>query len=123
MQPTQQREVKYFEEESGEKPVENWLQSLLPNRKVEYAKIVKQIDKAGLGNFGNHRFLGGSFGELKIDYGPGYRVYFGIDGKEIILLLHGGTKDGQQQDIITAQERWERYLQQKQKEKKDGKGR
>lgn len=122
MQPAIMREVKYFEEENGERPVEKWLQSLLPSRKVEYSKIVKQIDRAGLGNLGDHRFLEGTLGELKIDYGPGYRVYFGIDGKEIILLLHGGTKKGQQQDINTAKERWERYLSRKQKEKSNGKG-
>ncbi len=93
MKPSVKREVRFFEE-NGEKPVENWLQSLLPSRKVEYSKIVKHIDKAGLGNFGDHRFLDGAFGELRIDFGPGYRVYFGIDGLEIILLLHGGTKKG-----------------------------
>lgn len=81
---------------------------------------MKHIDKAGLGNFGDHRFLDGAFGELRIDFGPGYRVYFGIDGLEIILLLHGGTKKGQQNDIATAKERWERYLQKKQKEKTNG---
>lgn len=122
MQPTITRDAKYFEEDNGEKPVETWLQSLLPGRKIEYSKIVKHIGKASLGNFGDHRFLEGSFGELKIDYGPGYRVYFGIDGKEIILLLHGGTKKGQQQDIATAKERWERYLQKKQKGKTNDKG-
>lgn len=122
MQPAIHREIKYFEEDGGEKPVEIWLQSLLPNRKVEYSKIVKQIRRAGLGNFGDHRFLEGSMGELKVDYGPGYRVYIGIDGKEVILLLHGGTKKGQQQDIATAKERWERYLQKKKKEKTNGKG-
>lgn len=122
MQPAVKREVMYFEEDNGEKPVETWLQSLLPAHKVEYSKVVKQIGKAGLGNFGDHRFLDGSFGELKIDYGPGYRVYFGIDGKEIIILLHGGTKKGQPQDITMAKERWERYLQKKQKEKINGKG-
>jgi len=121
MQPAVQREIKYFEEDNGEKPVETWLQSLLPDRKVEYSKIVKQIDRAGLGNFGGHRFLEGSFGELKIDYGPGYRVYFGIDGNEVILLLHGGTKKGQQRDISTAKERWEQYLQKKQEEVTNGK--
>ena len=121
MKPVDKRDVKYFEEDDGSRPVATWLQSLLPYCKVEYSKIIKQIDRAGLGNFGEHRFLDGGLGELKIDYGPGYRVYFGIDGKEFILLLHGGTKKGQSQDIATAKDRWKRYLYKKQRERKNGK--
>ncbi len=45
--------------------------------------------------------------ELKIDFGPGYRVYFGHDGSEVVILLAGGTKKRQQQDIARALERWE----------------
>ena len=55
-----------------------------------------------------------------IDFGPGYRIYFGIDGDELILLLHGGTKQNQREDVKLAKDRWERYLQNK-KENTDGK--
>jgi putative addiction module killer protein len=47
--------------------------------------------------------------ELKIDFGPGYRVYFGRDGREIVILLGGGTKTRQGRDISTAQVRWQSY--------------
>ena len=47
--------------------------------------------------------------ELKIDFGPGYRVYFGKDGNEIVILLGGGTKKRQDRDINTAQASWQSY--------------
>ncbi|MDC0980454.1 hypothetical protein OAQ84_01825 [Bdellovibrionales bacterium] len=64
--------------------------------------------------------FGGNWGELRIDFGPGYRVYFGVYEDELVLLLHGGTKKNQQEDIELAEERWERYLKNK-KENTDGK--
>lgn len=53
--------------------------------------------------------MGGGVGELRIDYGPGYRVYFGLDGEDIVILLAGGDKTTQTEDIKTAIERWEQY--------------
>jgi putative addiction module killer protein len=54
------------------------------------------------GNFGDVKFLGGGLSELRIDYGPGYRIYFAKRGKEVILLLAGGDKRTQWKDIETA---------------------
>lgn len=119
MQPAVTKEVIYYEADDGTYPVHDWLECLLPKRKVEYTKVMQRISRAGLGNLGDHRFLDGAMGELKIDYGPGYRVYFGLDGNEIILLLNGGTKETQQQDISLAKEHWQNYLEVKKKRKQE----
>ncbi len=106
-----ERKVNFYSDENGVEPVKDWFKSLRRKKKfVELTKIRTHIERAGKGNFGDHRFLGGNFGELKIDYGPGYRVYFGIDGDEIIILLNGGTKVSQQTDIGEAESRWENYI-------------
>ena len=66
------------------------------------ARIRTRIDRLALGNMGDHRVLDGGLTELKIDWGPGYRVYFGRVGNTVVLLLCGGDKRSQQQDIRTA---------------------
>jgi len=57
-----------------------------------------------LGNLGDCKFVGGGVYELRVDFGAGYRIYFGQEGKEIILLLLGGLKQSQVKDIRQAQE-------------------
>jgi len=69
-----------------------------------------------LGNFSNVKGVGGGVFECRIDFGPGYRVYFGKDGDTIIILLCGGTKKRQQDDIVLATEGWREYKQQKRSE-------
>lgn len=61
-----------------------------------------RIDRLGLGNPGDVRSVGGGVSELKIDYGPGYRVYFSQRGQKLVLLLCGGDKSTQISDISTA---------------------
>ena len=61
------------------------------------------------GNLSNTKSLGGGVIESKIDFGPGYRVYFGKDGKHLIILLGGGTKKGQSKDIQKAKALWQEY--------------
>ncbi|MGH6869826.1 MAG: type II toxin-antitoxin system RelE/ParE family toxin, partial [Methylocella sp.] len=62
-----------------------------------------------LGNTSNVQGVGAGVFESKIDFGPGYRVYFGKDGEGVVILLAGGTKRRQQQDIAAARERWRDY--------------
>jgi putative addiction module killer protein len=62
------------------------------------------------GNLGDHKSVGGGVRELRIDFGPGYRVYFGKDGATLILLLIGGDKGNQGKDIKRAQALWSEYL-------------
>ena len=88
---------------------------------VELSKIKTRINRAGLGNFGDHRFLCGNLGELRVDYGPGYRIYFALDEDIFLVLLNGGTKSKQQQDIELASTRWQWYQKEKDKEAGHGK--
>jgi len=82
----------------------------------------RRTEKCGLGNFSNAKSVGAGVYECKIDFGPGYRVYFGKEGEQIVILLGGGTKRRQQNDIKLALERWEDYkLRKKQQEEKGGK--
>ena len=67
------------------------------------AAILKRMVRVGCGNLGDYKSVGGGVLELRIDYGPGYRVYFTIQGNEIILLLVGGDKSTQKMDIKLAQ--------------------
>lgn len=72
------------------------------------AKIAARVARASQGNFGVHESVGDGVCELKIDFGPGYRVYYGIDGDDIVLL-GGGNKDSQSSDIKRAKVRWKEY--------------
>ncbi|MEO6625520.1 MAG: type II toxin-antitoxin system RelE/ParE family toxin [Burkholderiaceae bacterium] len=81
-------------------PFWDWLRAL---RDVQArARVRTRIDRLALGNMGQYRVLDGGVVELKIDWGPGYRVYFGKIGSTVVLLLCGGDKRTQQQDIKTA---------------------
>ena len=88
-------------------PFKQWLNNLA-DMKARVA-IELRIDRLEIGNFGQSKSLGGGLYELKIDVGPGYRVYFGRIGLEVILLLCAGDKKSQQKDIIKAKEYLEDY--------------
>ena len=97
-------EIDYFVTKEGRKPFKEWLERL---RDVQgRAKIRIRLDRVRLGNFGDSRSLGEGVHELRVDYGPGYRIYFGKEGDRLILLLLGGEKSSQQKDIARAKELW-----------------
>jgi putative addiction module killer protein len=77
------------------------------------AKVTIALIRLGQGNLSNAKSVGGGLQEYRIDFGPGYRVYFGRDGDTLIILLGGGTKKRQHQDIATAQARWADYKRRK----------
>ncbi|WP_236235014.1 type II toxin-antitoxin system RelE/ParE family toxin [Pseudomonas tohonis] len=83
---------------------QRWLDSIRDRKAV--LKIMTRVDRAEQGNFGVHRSVGSGVYEMVIDYGPGYRVYYAQAGTEIVILLGGGTKDLQQNDIDQAKELW-----------------
>lgn len=66
------------------------------------ARILLRIDRLSLGNPGQHRNLANGISEMKIDHGPGYRVYYTMRGSKLIVLLCGGDKTSQQEDIAKA---------------------
>ena len=89
-------------EENGKDIFEQWLKSLKDKRgAVAIARRVKRLEG---GNFGEHSPCRSGVWELKIDYGAGYRVYYSMTGKTIVLLLCGGDKGTQQKDIDRAVE-------------------
>lgn len=78
----------------------DWINGL--RDRTARARVQMRVDRLVHGNPGQHRALGGGVCELKIDYGPGYRVYYTERRDELIVLLAGGDKSTQQQDIRTA---------------------
>ena len=78
-----------------------WLEALADP--TARSRIVKRIVRFELGLFGDVKSVGGGVGEMRVDYGPGYRVYFTRRGPEIVILLCGGDKGSQARDIAKAQ--------------------
>jgi putative addiction module killer protein len=92
---------------NGDAPFEKWL-SQLKDKRVK-ARLFSRLDRLRLGNFGDCKSVVGGVYELRYHFGSGYRVYFGLDGKELVVLLCGGDKSSQQADIATATEYWKEY--------------
>ena len=88
-------------------PFSEWLTSLRDARAVGVVR--SRLNRIRLGNFGDCKSVGGGVEELRIDFGPGYRVYYGRDGAVAVVLICGGHKKTQARDIMTAQERWKEY--------------
>ena len=99
-------ELREYETAGGRSPFGDWFRAL---DALAAAKVTTALARLGLGNTSNVKSVGSSVLELKIDFGPGYRVYFGKDGAEIVILLGGGTKKKQQRDIETAKLHWLAY--------------
>ncbi len=91
-----------------------WRSKLNPEAR---RKVTTALYRVGLGNFSNTKSVGAGVYECRINFGPGYRVYFGKDGERIVILLGGGTKQRQQNDIRLAVDRWEDYKQRKKQQK------
>ena len=104
---TQPKEIRRYVVSDGKIPFDQWF-NRLRDRQAQY-RIDLRLKKLQLGNLGDCRFIGEGVYELKIDYSPGYRIYFGQVGVTIILLLCGGDKSTQKQDIYQAQKYWKDY--------------
>lgn len=106
-------DIREYEARSGASPFSEWFAGLDAQAA---AKVTTALTRLGLGNTSNVKGVGSGVYELKIDFGPGYRIYFGKDGAEIVILLGGGTKKKQQRDIARALQCWQDY-----KDRKKGK--
>lgn len=104
-------EIRHYLTSSGKDPYQQWLDKLkdLKGRVV----IQRRIDRVANGNFGDHKFCRDGVWELRIDFGPGYRVYYARDGETIALLLYGGSKRAQAADIQEAVRYWLDYQRRK----------
>lgn len=105
--------IREFVDANGTNSYANWFNEL--NAEAA-AKVTASLTRIELGNFSNTKSISGGVYELRIDFGPGYRVYFGKDGEKIIILLGGGTKKKQNADIKKAHELWKEYKKLKKQE-------
>jgi len=94
--------------EVGRSPFAEWFGEL---DAVTAARVDRYVRRLEAGNFGAAQPLRDGVFELRLDFGPGYRVYYGREGRTIIILLGGGSKRRQDADIAAAVERWKRYKQ------------
>jgi putative addiction module killer protein len=106
LEPTP-RELRVYESSPGVKPFDDWVERLRDGKGRTIIRV--RLDRLEKGNFGVCKSVGDGVLELKIDFGPGYRVYFAEDGSKLILLLLGGDKSTQAKDIKTAQNYWRDY--------------
>jgi putative addiction module killer protein len=102
-----ERRVERYIGANGKAPLDEWLDHL-PDKAVR-ARIRVRLLRLGDGNLGDHRALGGRLYELRLAFGPGYRVYFGEDGIRLILLICGGDKSTQDADIRLARRCWDEF--------------
>lgn len=84
------------------------------------ARVTAAVYRLEAGNFSAAKGAGSGIFELRLDFGPGYRVYLGKDGEELVILLGGGTKKRQQVDIVAAQTLWKEYKQRKEQRRDIG---
>ena len=102
--------VVHYIAEDGTDHFDRWLRR--QNAQVR-ARVQTRIDRIELGNFGDHHGVGSGVFELRLNFGQGYRIYYGRDGDELVILLGGGSKRRQSRDIEMAQSHWRAYRREK----------
>ena len=96
-------EIRAYQTATGRSPFQDWYDALNDPASVRVTRTLEQLAK---GNLSNAKSVGSGVHEYRIDFGPGYRIYFGREGLEIVLLLTGGDKRRQQRDINAAISYW-----------------
>ena len=107
-------EIREYIDTEGRSPYARWFNRLNAPAAARVATALVRMEQ---GNLSSVKGVGSGVFESRIDFGPGYRVYFGKDGNALIILLGGGTKKRQQQDIDTAKDLWRDYKRRKQRER------
>jgi putative addiction module killer protein len=102
--------VREYLDAQGESAFAHWLDGL---DSIAAAKVATALYRLEQGNFSRVEGVGGGVYECKINFGPGYRVYFGKDGEALIILLGGGSKKRQHADISVALSCWQDYKRRK----------
>jgi putative addiction module killer protein len=103
--------IEFFADDNGIEPFTDWFESL--KDMSARIKIRQKLDRMTKGNFGNVEPVGGGISEAKIDYGPGYRIYFAKLGTKKVLILYGGDKSTQGKDIKKSQIYYKQYQMEK----------
>lgn len=107
--------VKIYQDKHGNEPFTEWLESI--RDRIIQTRIRGRLRRIEIGNLGDYRAVGDGVFELRMHFGPGYRVYYGQIGDEVIVLLLGGEKNTQKQDIQRAKSYWHDYRRSFQNEK------
>ena len=103
-----EKEIKKIELQNGLVPFDEWFDSLR-DRKMQ-AAVDTRLARVRAGNFGDHKSVGDGVFELRIALGPGLRVYYGLQGRQIVVLIGGGDKGSQSRDIRRAQQLWKEFV-------------
>jgi putative addiction module killer protein len=103
-------EIREYINVQGRSPFAKWFERLSAQAAAKVATALVRMEH---GNLSNTQGVGIGVFECRIDFGPGYRIYFGKDGDKLIVLLGGGTKKRQQKDIEAAHALWREYKQRK----------
>ena len=98
-------DIRTYECPDGSVPYAEWLARLADRQAL--ARVLVRVHRMAAGNFGDCKPLDGGVWELRIDWGPGYRVYYALAGRRVVLLLVGGDKRRQRADIATALKYWQ----------------
>jgi putative addiction module killer protein len=106
-------QIREYLDANGRCPFAEWFEAL---HAAAAAKIATALARMEQGNLSNVKGVGGGVYEYRIEFGPGYRIYFGKKNDCLVILLAGGTKKQQQQDILTAQVRWKEYKRESKRE-------
>ena len=106
--------VSEYIDERGKSPYAEWHNRLDARAAAKVSTALYRLEQ---GNFSNTKGVGGGIFEYKLDFGPGYRIYFGKDGERVVIILGGGTKKRQQRDINAAKAYWQDYKARKRKSK------
>ncbi len=106
-------EIREYIDTLGRSPFARWFDGLNAHAAAKVATALARMEQ---GNLSNAKRVGAGVSEYRIDFGPGYRVYFGKDGDTLIILLGGGTKKRQQRDIEAARDLWREYKRRKRQE-------
>ena len=103
---TQAVQIRHYLDDRGKNLYMDWFDRLDP---VTAVRVNQRVARLALGNPGDVKPVGEGVSELRIHVGSGYRVYFGQDGRTLVILLGGGTKSTQDRDIAAAKRAWARY--------------
>jgi putative addiction module killer protein len=109
-------DIREYQDQAGHNHFREWFKGLSSEAA---RKVTTALYRLGLGNLSNVKSVGSGVHECRINFGPGFRVYFGRDGEQIVILLAGGTKKRQQNDIQLAVGRWQEYKRTKKPGKED----